>query len=175
MTAEDLEEIKQELANLENQSGLVEHPGETFGLFFVTKEARDFAAKAPGRIAALVAKVERLRVLRSLFYDLNESFEEGEQPCKDFKPHREKNGYGEWDNRHECPGCCGLRSFCLSCSTDHHSRGWDCCATKKAKSLRAALIEERANIRIGRLRLTGETKEERLVAAELELKEEGKL
>lgn len=98
------------------------------------------------------AKLEKMVVLRFIFYNGNDAFEWSEQPCQDFKPQRENNGYGEWDNRHECPGCCGLRSFCINCSVDHHENGWDNCAGR-VKAQVAALREEleRAQIHNGEL------------------------
>lgn len=65
-------------------------------------------------------------------------FEEGRQPCANFKPQRDGNGYAEWDNLHECFGpfngtrtaehCCnGMVSFCENCHRDHHTYGWDTC------------------------------------------------
>ena len=90
------------------------------------------------QVQALSEENERLRRLHSTFHNLNDSFEYGEQPCKDFRPQRDGNGFGEWDNRHECPGCCGLRSFCVGCSTDHHGNGWENCASRAKAHLREA-------------------------------------
>ena len=90
-------------------------------------------------------RVEKLKVLKSAFYNLNDTFEDGEQPCKDFSPQRESNGYGEWDNRHSCLGCCGLRSFCINCSFDHHELGWENCANlvkQKLEARKETLAEE---------------------------------
>jgi len=81
---------------------------------------------------------ERLRVLRYTVHDLNDAFRDGEQPCTDFTPQHENNGYGEWDNGHSCPGCCGLRSFCTGCSLDHHTTGWENCAGRAKATLHAA-------------------------------------
>ena len=90
------------------------------------------------QVQALREENERLRRLHSTFHSLNDSFEYGEQPCKDFRPQRDGNDFGEWDNRHECPGCCGLRSFCVGCSTDHHGNGWENCASRAKARLREA-------------------------------------
>ncbi len=63
-------------------------------------------------------------------------FTEGRQPCNDFTPQREGNGYATWDNVHKCygpfddsnrPQCGGTVSFCENCVSDHHSHGWDKC------------------------------------------------
>lgn len=62
------------------------------------------------------------------------SYTTGRQPCHDFKPRRENNGYGEWDNEHQCPICRGLRSFCENCSADHHFGGWSDCDKLRIKT-----------------------------------------
>lgn len=57
----------------------------------------------------------------------NSAFAVGRQPCQEFKPKRDGNGYGEWDNRHECYRCAGLVSFCENCTRDHHADGYETC------------------------------------------------
>ena len=121
------------------------------------KRLEDLAKRRPGhctpdewkwlfsRLKSLEEEVEKLKVLKSAFYNLNDTFEDGEQPCKDFSPQRESNGYGEWDNRHSCLGCCGLRSFCINCSFDHHELGWENCANlvkQKLEARKETLAEE---------------------------------
>jgi len=65
-------------------------------------------------------------------------FSVGRQPCQNFKAQRESNGYGSWNNVHECYGpwgderaheerCSGTVSFCDNCKSDHHSDGYDTC------------------------------------------------
>ena len=70
----------------------------------------------------------------------SEKFTKGKQPCANFKPQREGNGYATWDNLHECFGpfddskrerCGGTVSFCENCLYDHHSNGWDTCPQPK--------------------------------------------
>jgi len=54
------------------------------------------------------------------------AFRVGQQPCQCHIPKQTQGyGYAEYDNRRECPGCSGERSFCLNCSKDHHSNGWE--------------------------------------------------
>lgn len=67
----------------------------------------------------------------------NKSFTVGKQPCQNFKAQRDDNGYGPWDNRHECfapfngnPLCSKLVSFCESCSSDHHEDGYENCGAR---------------------------------------------
>ena len=59
----------------------------------------------------------------------------GKQPCSDFKPRREANAYGEWNNVHCCIYCTqdeedqtkGTVSYCENCHLDHHSGGYGVC------------------------------------------------
>ncbi len=76
------------------------------------------------------------------------AYTEGRQPCADFKPHRDGNGYAEWDNVHCCYGpypkdpddqfgsdqCNGTVSFCENCNSDHHAKGWDTCPQQQAEA-----------------------------------------
>jgi len=61
-------------------------------------------------------------------------FKSGQQPCQNFRPQIECNGYAEWVNVHEC--FCGYKaghpckktvSFCLNCCKDHHEDGYENC------------------------------------------------
>ena len=61
---------------------------------------------------------------------MKEEFSEGQQPCKDYRA--QDDGFG--GNRHDCyckdnkgEYCPLTVSFCLNCSNDHHSRGYDKC------------------------------------------------
>lgn len=55
-------------------------------------------------------------------------FSLGEQPCKDFQPKMEDNGYMSWSNRHVCVFCPdGKVSFCEKCGKDHHGYGYENC------------------------------------------------
>lgn len=59
-------------------------------------------------------------------------YEVGQQPCQNFKPHRDGNGYAEWDNAHECIFCAVAYenvtvSFCETCCKDHHANGYETC------------------------------------------------
>jgi len=49
-------------------------------------------------------------------------FDSGEQPCACFEPRD--------FSRHICPKCGGITAFCISCSFDHHERGWNTCAAE---------------------------------------------
>ena len=51
----------------------------------------------------------------------------GKQPCGEFKPQRDGNGYAEWDNEHQCYRCGGVVSFCMTCTKDHHAAGYETC------------------------------------------------
>jgi hypothetical protein len=57
------------------------------------------------------------------------NFEIGRQPCSHFVPKMDE----QRENRHECPTCGGLRSYCLMCDYDHHAGGWDTCHENKAQ------------------------------------------
>ena len=66
--------------------------------------------------------------------DFDVSFRVGQQPCQNFRAQRERNGYAEWSNRHECycghakrNGCSLSVSFCENCSRDHHENGYEAC------------------------------------------------
>lgn len=55
-------------------------------------------------------------------------YETGQQPCRNFKAHREGNGYAEWDNVHCCIYCKdNTVSWCENCHKDHHAGGYDTC------------------------------------------------
>lgn len=55
-------------------------------------------------------------------------YEIGRQPCGQFVPKRDGNGYGEWDNVHQCVFCVDSTvSFCESCCKDHHADGYETC------------------------------------------------
>lgn len=61
-------------------------------------------------------------------------FKSGQQPCDNYTPKMDGNGYAEWENVHECycghskgKNCEGLVSFCLNCHSDHHSNGYQSC------------------------------------------------
>ncbi len=64
-------------------------------------------------------------------------YETGQQPCNEFKPKDEV--FPGTGNRHDCPDCCGTRSYCEHCGHDHHSEGWDKCAAKAVRD-RADLL-----------------------------------
>lgn len=64
-----------------------------------------------------------------------EIFEVGKQPCDNFNP--SDSCYPGGGNLHECPGCCGCRSWCQNCNKDHHSEGWDLCGSNTKHALRA--------------------------------------
>jgi hypothetical protein len=53
----------------------------------------------------------------------------GHQPCNDFKPDRDGNEYGSWENLHSCmqPKCEKTVSFCMNCLKDHHEDGYEAC------------------------------------------------
>ena len=56
-------------------------------------------------------------------------FNEGRQPCDDFKPEEQ---YRLQNYTHQCPICItGERVFCLNCGFDHHKFGWDTCHPKE--------------------------------------------
>lgn len=50
-----------------------------------------------------------------------------EQPCNNFKPASNDEGYETTKYPHQCPICKGWRGFCLNCNKDHHENGWDSC------------------------------------------------
>ena len=65
-------------------------------------------------------------------------YERGNQPCQNLKRTRDSNGYGEWDNVHECygpwkpdgtriGGCSGTVTYCENCHKDHHIDGYETC------------------------------------------------
>lgn len=64
------------------------------------------------------------------------TYTEGRQPCPEYQPQRADTIAGG-ANEHECFGpyppavwngtCAGHVSFCLTCSTDHHTGGWETC------------------------------------------------
>ena len=68
------------------------------------------------------------------------NFTTGKQPCVDFRPRRERNGYGDWDNEHSCYGpfdgvtpaglCTVTVSNCETCGYDHHRGGWQTCPVR---------------------------------------------
>lgn len=61
-------------------------------------------------------------------------FEIGKQPCDNYDPDIDGNGYGQWENVHECwcdingKGICGGEvSSCMNCNKDHHAGGYESC------------------------------------------------
>ena len=50
-----------------------------------------------------------------------------EQPCNNFKPASNDEGYETTKYPHQCPICKGWRGFCLNCNKDHHENGWHSC------------------------------------------------
>lgn len=61
-------------------------------------------------------------------------FEEGRQPCDNYKPHMDGNEFATWENVHECycpfdgsHSCDGEVSSCEHCRQDHHSGGYETC------------------------------------------------
>lgn len=82
-------------------------------------------------------------------------FAEGKQPCDNFSPTRDQFGI----NVHECmwpfegdgPRCSeshhGRVSFCQNCNRDHHSGGYETCASQIGSapdSSKAKLADDRA-------------------------------
>jgi len=62
-------------------------------------------------------------------------FEQGDQPCKDFKPMGRGSYFGS--NKHECyckdklGNYCKLSvSFCENCHNDHHESGYEKCVCR---------------------------------------------
>jgi hypothetical protein len=70
--------------------------------------------------------------------------ESGKQPCEDFNP---GPGSESMYNYHECPGCPGTRRWCVNCSSDHHSSGWDTCFAHE-RAARVAAEGECANLKL---------------------------
>jgi hypothetical protein len=48
----------------------------------------------------------------------------GSQPCQNLK---RGEGFMGMDNVHQCPVCWGNRTWCETCSVDHHDNGWETC------------------------------------------------
>ncbi len=63
-------------------------------------------------------------------------FEEGKQPCDNYNPSMDGNGYGKWENVHQCIYCGEdvTVSFCLTCNKDHHQNGYETCCYPKTKT-----------------------------------------
>lgn len=60
----------------------------------------------------------------------------GRQPCQDYVPKLDGNGYAEWDNVHQCIYCGDdtTVSFCLTCCRDHHENGYETCKYAQGKT-----------------------------------------
>ncbi len=74
----------------------------------------------------------------------------GDQPCNNYSPERDGNGYGEQDNQHQCIYCAAADlhdvtvSFCESCHRDHHAEGYESCCYNKTKPIIDAKLEAQA-------------------------------
>jgi hypothetical protein len=65
-----------------------------------------------------------------MYYD----FKSGQQPCQNYSPKQDGNGYGTWNNVHECfcghskgKTCGKAVSQCENCNRDHHEDGYENC------------------------------------------------
>ena len=68
-------------------------------------------------------------------------FTAGQQPCQDYNPKPDGNGYGTWANEHSCIYCDSTVSFCLSCHSDHHADGYESCTRKYEADVNRRLAE----------------------------------
>lgn len=73
-----------------------------------------------------------------IFNSLGDLFQKGWQPCDNYKPAKDGNEYGSWDDIHECyqKGCNLTVSFCLTCNKDHHAGGYETCTCECHEYLR---------------------------------------
>lgn len=72
---------------------------------------------------------------RGMVYKGMSDFREGRQPCDNYDPELEGEG---WANVHECfckdakgEYCSGSVSWCINCSKDHHKGGYETCTCRK--------------------------------------------